>query len=145
MMKEQLREGMIVHSADGERLGKIVRCGPDGFVIEKGIFFKKEYIARYEDVASFDEDGVMLSRAKDELTLETEGVGLGREREPERVTVTVPVYEEEVEITKRPVVREEIVITKEAHQEQKTAEATVRKEKAEIEEEGEAESKRRAA
>jgi len=245
MMKEQLREGMVVHSADGERLGKIVRCGPDGFVIEKGFVFKKDYVARYDDVAELSEDGLILSRTKDELTLEGEGsakpierdeslierveekVGLGSKKraaaaapveapratvaeeirvpikeeeistskelheagrvrvhkdvetevtevtvpvtreevhvqrvpvaegaqartaanEPSfgETTVTVPVYEEQVEITKRPVVREEIVITKEVHQEEQTIEATTRKEKVDIEEEGETAPKRKAA
>ena len=36
-----LHEGMIVHSADGATLGKVVSCRTDGFVIEKGVFLPK--------------------------------------------------------------------------------------------------------
>lgn len=45
---------------------------------------------------------------------------------------SVPVYEEEVEVTKRPVIREEVRVTKEAHREEKPIRETVRKEEVEI-------------
>lgn len=44
----------------------------------------------------------------------------------------VPLYEEEVEIRKRPVVREEVRVTKEAHTEDRPIRETVRKEEVEI-------------
>jgi len=47
-------------------------------------------------------------------------------------TVTVPIVEEEVEIHKRPVVREEIRVTKTPHEEKERVSADVRKEKAEV-------------
>jgi uncharacterized protein (TIGR02271 family) len=47
--------------------------------------------------------------------------------------IRVPIYEEKVEVTKRPVVKEEIRIKKEAMQTEERVSATVKKEEAEIE------------
>lgn len=234
---------MIVWSADGERLGKIVTTERDGFIIEKGLFFKKEFFGRYDDVARSGDNDVYLLRTRDELATAAEHAraplravaplkaaeARSSEREPDRVvpvvieeeervsvravaaptttteevriplaeeevtahtemhesgrvrihkqvetahqqvsvpvtreevhvervpvegiraeggaadigesTVIVPIYEEEVEISKRPVVREEVRVTKEVHHEERTVDTTVRKEKVDIEEEGEA-------
>ncbi len=60
METREIREGMIVRSSDGQKLGKVIRCGADEFVIEKGFFFPKDYIARY-DQASVSGDEVLLS------------------------------------------------------------------------------------
>jgi hypothetical protein len=62
-----IREGMTVHSADGHKLGKVVRSGPAGFVIEKGVFFKKEYLVRHTDVAGVDGDDIRLLTNRDAL------------------------------------------------------------------------------
>ncbi len=55
-----IREGMTVRSSDGRKLGKVIRCGADEFIIEKGFFFPKDYVARY-DQASVSGDEVTLS------------------------------------------------------------------------------------
>lgn len=47
-------------------------------------------------------------------------------------TVTIPVHEEQVEVHKRPVIREEVRITKQVHQESRTAEADLRKERLDV-------------
>lgn len=51
-------------------------------------------------------------------------------------TVKVPIVEEEVEVQKRPVVRREVRVSKEQHEEQATASAEVRREEAHVEGEG---------
>lgn len=51
-------------------------------------------------------------------------------------TVKVPVVEEEVEIKKRTVVRREVRVSKEQHEEQATASAEFRREEAHVEGEG---------
>ncbi|MGZ6124061.1 MAG: YsnF/AvaK domain-containing protein [Myxococcales bacterium] len=51
-----------------------------------------------------------------------------------REDVSVPVMEEEVVVSKRPVVREEVRIHTEAHQEQRPVTASVRREEVEIDE-----------
>lgn len=64
-----IAEGMPVHSADGQDLGRIVKCKPDSFVIEGGFFFPKDYEASY--------DAVVLVR-NGEATLGAKGEDLMR-------------------------------------------------------------------
>ncbi len=59
-MAAEIREGMTVRSSDGQKLGKVIRCGADEFMIEKGFFFPKDYVARY-DQARVSDDEVILS------------------------------------------------------------------------------------
>ena len=59
--------------------------------------------------------------------------------------IEVPVREETVEVSKRPVVKEEIQVSKEAHPEEESVEVPVRKEVAEVEEESGGKRKPRAA
>jgi uncharacterized protein (TIGR02271 family) len=209
--RSDIREGMIVRASDGEKLGKVYALQADSFLIEKGIFFPKEYVARFEDVVDIRDGDIYLNRTKadlqemgtargerwgyadenlgtaetrvgiseevrvplveEELTAEKRMKETGRvrvtkevvteekhitvpvtreevrvERVPasgaarvddatfQKQSVTIPVREEEVEITKRPVVREEVRVSKTAHQEQRTASATVRRETADVDE-----------
>ncbi len=50
-MQWDVREGMFVRTADGEKLGTVIRCGGDTFVVEKGLFLPRDYVLRYEDIA----------------------------------------------------------------------------------------------
>jgi len=63
----KLREGMLVYSTDGAKLGKIVECRPDGFVIEKGMFFPKASLFRYEDVVEQRDGEICLGYAQSQL------------------------------------------------------------------------------
>ncbi|HET9596982.1 MAG TPA: YsnF/AvaK domain-containing protein [Anaeromyxobacteraceae bacterium] len=63
--RNQVREGMTVYSSDGEKLGKVLTCDQSTFVIEKGFFFPKDYIARYDHVAEAQGDEIHLSLTKD--------------------------------------------------------------------------------
>jgi hypothetical protein len=66
-MVPTVRVGMSVFSADGEKLGNVVRRDADSFIIEKGLFFPKDYLCRYADVASVAGDDVRLSVNREEL------------------------------------------------------------------------------
>lgn len=221
-MDDRVQEGMNVYSADGQKLGRVVQRGETQFLIEKGFFFPKDYLAAYSDIRSADAGDLILSRDASELgdgssgSIQTESAGaentgyenLEGETRPsesagaslteetrvplveeelsvekrtrqagavrvrkevvteqkqvtvpvtkevvrvERVPVSetsgagasadsafdeqdvvVPLREEEVEIRKRPVVKEEVRISKSSRQEQRTASASVRKEVADI-------------
>jgi uncharacterized protein (TIGR02271 family) len=219
MDRMDVREGMQVRSSDGEKLGKIVRCDEEAFVIEKGFFFPKDTIAGYHQIARIEGDELVLAipaaalheraaghgaredverRTHDERReAGTAGVGASehvripvaeeelvaekRDRQAgevrvrkdvvtehrqidvpvtreevnvERVpvergeargdearfqegTISVPVREEEVEIHKRPVVKEEVRVGKTTRQEERRAEAEVRREEVKVDEEGE--------
>jgi uncharacterized protein (TIGR02271 family) len=207
---------MTVRSTDGEKLGKVIACEADRFFIEKGFFFPKDYLARYEDVVTVSGDDVLLRQsgaelrgeaaggpaaapeseeragiaagtteqvsvpiAEEELSAEkrvrqagevsvrktvaterrdvsvpvtkeevhVERVPAGAEAGPgdaafREQTVSVPVREEEVEIRKRPVVREEVRVSKTAHQEERRASADVRREDVDVEKGGDVEPER---
>jgi uncharacterized protein (TIGR02271 family) len=207
--RNRIREGMTVYSSDGEKLGKVVRCDEASFIIEKGFFFPKDYVARYADIADVTGDDVRLSFTRDsfaegagarsyaeggyesqtgsgteedirvpvseeeldvvkrdreagevrlhkEVITEKKQIEVPVTREEVRVergpvsgrdvaagdrafqdeTVSMPLHEEEVEIRKRPVVKEEVRLKKERVTEQRAAEADLRKERVEIEGEG---------
>lgn len=211
MERQMIQEGMKVLSSDGSSLGKVAACGDETFVIEKGWFFPKEYVARYEQVARVGGDELWLREsgrelggepaqppvaegsaadigqraptgiaeeyrvplAEEELSAEkhrreageveirkdviteqkevtvpvtreevhVERVAASGQPEPgdaafQEDTVRVPIHEEEVEIHKRPVVREEVRVSKQSHQDRERRVAETRKERADIRTEG---------
>ena len=62
-----IRQGMTVYSSDGEKLGHVVQCDASTFVIEKGFFFPKGYVARFDDVSLVSGDEIRLSRERAQL------------------------------------------------------------------------------
>jgi uncharacterized protein YrrD len=116
-----LRMGMIVYSMEGEKLGVVEQVDEDNLIIERGWFFHKDSIIRYDDIVEVREDRVVVRqrpedfagrRAKEgqmseepEFTGRTGGMGeyeRGREEEVGEVTfeeeeIRIPVEEEEVE------------------------------------------------
>lgn len=67
-----IRQGMTVYSSDGEKLGQVVQCDASTFVIEKGFFFPKGYVARFDDVSLVTGDEIRLSRERAQLGEATE-------------------------------------------------------------------------
>jgi hypothetical protein len=65
--RNQVREGMLVRSSDGKKLGRVLACGEGTFIVEKGFFFATDYIARYDDVKSISGEEIQLSRPQEEL------------------------------------------------------------------------------
>lgn len=65
--RTDINEGMVVRSIDGERLGKVSRLDSDFFLIEKGIFFKEDFAARYDDVYEIRDGEIILSHEKSGL------------------------------------------------------------------------------
>jgi len=49
---------MFVTSSGGQRLGKVIRCDSDTFVIEKGVFFPKDFELRYDHITDVTDDGI---------------------------------------------------------------------------------------
>jgi uncharacterized protein (TIGR02271 family) len=200
---------MTVLSPDGETLGKVVASDTWTFTVEKGLFFPKDYVARYEDIAYVTGDEIRLAMTKDNFVRMREGGNYGygatgdttrtsgvdirvpiteeeldivkayrdagevrlrkdvvtetkhvdvpvtrevvrEERVPpsgergtipgerafEKDSISVPIHEEELEIRKRPVVKEEVRLHKERVTEHRAAEEDVRKERVEVEGEG---------
>lgn len=65
--RSQLMEGMTVRSADGEKLGRVFSLGDGEFHIEKGLFFPKDYLVRYSDIADIRGGEIILSHGRDSL------------------------------------------------------------------------------
>ena len=55
-----IRQGMIVRTPDGEKLGRVASVGAENFVIERGLVFKHRFVAPFEHVIIVDDE-------KDEL------------------------------------------------------------------------------
>jgi uncharacterized protein (TIGR02271 family) len=63
-----LSEGTPVYSRDDEKLGKVRELGDDSFTIEKGFFFPKDFLIRYDDIQDIQDNGIHLNISKDELS-----------------------------------------------------------------------------
>lgn len=66
-MQREVRQGMFVWTADGEKLGTVIRQGEDTFTVEKGLFLPRDFVLRYEDVAEVREGEVRLRLTREEL------------------------------------------------------------------------------
>lgn len=66
-MRWDVQEGMRVFTADGVRLGTVVGCGADTFVVERGVLRARDYAARYGDVVTVRNGEVHLGLTRDEV------------------------------------------------------------------------------
>jgi uncharacterized protein (TIGR02271 family) len=63
-----MSEGTPVYTQDNERLGKITSLDDDSFTVEKGIFFPKDFVIRYDDIQDIQDKGIYLNLTKNELS-----------------------------------------------------------------------------
>jgi uncharacterized protein (TIGR02271 family) len=219
----QFKDGMSVKSQDGENLGKISSIDEDSFGVTKGLFFPKDFTARYEDIVTVSDDIIYLNQnvkdlsewksetnhgwkkvnelndgmsppvssldadsfsevitvpvmeeeldakkvmretgtvrikkvvhteykhftvpvTKEEVIVERVAVGAQNSASDrgfndeafKESTITIPVREEEVEIHKRTVVKEEVRVSKERHQETQEVSGEIQKEEVSVERE----------
>lgn len=147
--RELLRPGMMVHTSDGQKLGKIQSLEADGFIIEKGLIFKKEYSCRYDLVSDVRGDDVIISRkyadiGRDETSQSTAGAWTGTERgermsdrtdwnERSTADVNIPVVEEELDVTKHSREAGAVRVHKDVITEEKTVTVPVTRERVTVE------------
>jgi uncharacterized protein (TIGR02271 family) len=170
--RSQVREGMTVRSVDGEKLGKVFAVQDGEFLIEKGLFFPKDYVCRYSEISDIRDGELILLHGKESLrsfsigedrgvladtgartsavstTDMTTGLGLGADtagltanasaRGVERPmggqeAVTVPVHKEELDVIKREHQAGEVRIHKDVVQEEKEISVPVRRERVRVE------------
>ena len=55
-----IREGMVVRTPDGEKVGRVASVGAEHFTIERGLVFKHRFVAPFEHLIAVDDE-------KDEL------------------------------------------------------------------------------
>ena len=65
--RENIKEGMIVRSLDGHKLGKVYAVGSSEFHIEKGLFFPKDYSVLYSEVSAIRDGEIILAHGRDSL------------------------------------------------------------------------------
>ena len=130
--RASIRQGMTVFSSDGEKLGTVIQCDVSTFIIEKGLFFKKDYVVRFEDVTLVAGDEIRLSRGR-ELLGEPVGRGDDLAQGPASLLSggggqeTVPTTgrfnreEEEVALPRRPAANQELPFSKERPIERRAA------------------------
>jgi uncharacterized protein (TIGR02271 family) len=58
---------MLVRSADGEKLGKVVACQPGSFVVEKGFLFPKDTSVPYDRIADIRNGEIHISLTRAEI------------------------------------------------------------------------------
>ena len=62
--RADVREGMVVVSADRQALSHVVRCDELGFTVEKGRFLLQDLDVHYEDVAGIAGKQILLTRRR---------------------------------------------------------------------------------
>ncbi len=136
-----IHKGMKVHSRDRQDLGKVVDCGPDQFIIEKGFFFKNDYATSYETVVSVDENDVYLSIDRDAL-LSEQGADIDRPVPPAEAgrrddieeRRDIPLTEEQLSAVKHTEQAGEVQIRKDVVTEQRNITVPVSHEEVRVEE-----------
>jgi uncharacterized protein (TIGR02271 family) len=58
-----IKPGMFVTSTNGEKIGKVIRCNADDFIVEKGVFFPRDYELRYDHITEIRDGTVIYSLA----------------------------------------------------------------------------------
>jgi uncharacterized protein (TIGR02271 family) len=141
-----LREGMIVRSIDGENLGKVYAIRETDFLIEKGLFFPKDYVCRYADISDIRNGEIVLLLGKENLRKAwsndtygtTAGLGTSAALPTDRMTraeeeIAIPVHKEELDVVKRDVQAGEVRVHKEVVHEEKVVDVPVRRERVRVE------------
>jgi len=158
-------EGTVVKTLDGEKLGKVSTLDTDSFIVQKGVFFPKDFIFRYEDIRDFRDGEIIVNTSKNDISewreesytgwSDVDDANLGRRdaatraefedqypewrEERERVAepagenVRVPVHEEELEAQKTLRQAGEVRIRKIVHTELRHFTVPVMREEVEVE------------
>jgi len=58
-----IKPGMFVLSTSGERIGKVIRCDDDDFIVEKGVLFPRDYELRYDHITELKDGTITYSLA----------------------------------------------------------------------------------
>jgi len=150
-----IREGTEVFGSDGDKVGKIVAVTNRYFVVEKGFFFPNDYYIPMSAISTYDDDKIYLNVSKDEalnqgwdtqpLDVETDyavgstaGIGMttgttASAATTDQDTLRVPVHEEEMTATTRPVDRGSVNVTKDVITEDQKLNVPVTEERVQVE------------
>jgi uncharacterized protein (TIGR02271 family) len=161
MDRWNIRQGTEVRSADDEKLGKVVAVEGQYIVVEKGFFFPTDYYIPASAIASADDDTIFLSVGKDQaltsgwdqmgatdmtatdaawsedmaatgtIAAGYDAAGTAGDTMTDEV-LRVPVHEEELTATKRPVEQGKVRIEKDVVTEERTLDVPVTEERVRV-------------
>jgi uncharacterized protein (TIGR02271 family) len=151
-------EGTDVVGADGDKVGKVIAVSDQYFIVEKGFFFPTDYYIPMSAVANYDGDKVYLTVTKDEALNQgwdrrpldtadtyatgatgeyttgtgTMDTGMSGTATTGQESLRVPVHEEELTATKRPVERGAVNVSKDVMTEEQTLNVPVTEERVRV-------------
>lgn len=67
IQRDDIQPGMVVRSREGSQVGRIIDVMNDGLVVEKGVFFTRDYFIPYREVRAVSGDEVLLSQTREHL------------------------------------------------------------------------------
>jgi hypothetical protein len=62
-----VKVGQVVFDADGQRLGKVTRCDPWAFEVQRGFFGPRQWVVRYDEILELGADSVKIARSDADL------------------------------------------------------------------------------
>lgn len=145
-----VEEGMFVTSSDGQRMGKVIRCDSETFVVEKGALFPKDYELRYEYIRDVKDGNIeyllhedlartpgavhAASAPEKVATLPTGGVAAAAARDADtEQELRIPLLKEEMDVEKFQRESGHVKIHKAVHTEEKHFSIPLRREELVIE------------
>jgi uncharacterized protein (TIGR02271 family) len=151
--QQTITPGATVYGSDGEKVGTVATYGSSYVVVEKGFFFPKDYYIPMSAISETTGDGVYLTVTKDEALsqgwdqeqVDTWNTGVqtgvndqyaaaGADRTyAADDTLTVPVHEEHLEASTRPVDAGEVRVSKHVVTQQETVQVPVTEERVRVE------------
>ena len=151
-IQQTINPGATVYGADGEKVGTVATYGGSYVVVEKGFFFPKDYYIPISAITETSNDAVYLSVTKDEALNQgwdqqpvegytTSGqadmrdqyaaTGAARTSTVDD-TLTVPVHEEHLEASTRPVDAGDVRVSKHVVTQQETVQVPVTEERVRV-------------
>ena len=113
--RNSVQEGMLVTSTAGDRIGKVIRCDAETFVVEKGALFPKDYQLRYDHITGSGEDGSLIYSLNEETLADALGTDRA-EKAAAPSTLTASATREKDHEVRIPLLREELDIEKFAYE-----------------------------
>jgi uncharacterized protein (TIGR02271 family) len=143
-----IKGSMIAYDENGEKLGKITTLFEDGFNIEKGLFFPRDYSASYDDVLEVHDAEMIINlhrgrageKAREPLAERAAEPGAKASLWSGRIDdlnrggeIEVPLMEEELRVEKTEAQKSEVHLRKFVHTEDKTMTIPVKSEELVVE------------
>ena len=130
-----VREGMDAYNVEGDKLGKVVDLEDDYLVIEKGIFFPKDFTFRYDDIAETRDGSLLINQHREDLKdwRDENYKGWNEYDRLNRGETSIPVREEELHAQKIVQPKGEVRVRKVVHTEMKQFTVPVTKEEVIVE------------